>query len=174
VNNLKNSNADFPIARKIIEKRFRQLNDKKFNLLLRKSVYPYGYINSLEKFILTYLPKIEEFSSYLNFSKITIEDYNHARSVLENFNCKIMCDYPDLYVLLDTALLGDVFRKKILSIYKLNPCYFYSFPTLAWNSMLNFTGVEIELIIDVDMYLFIEKSIFRKFQKDIQKQIMFI
>lgn len=162
VNNLKNSNADFPITRKIFEKRFGKLNDKKFNNLLRKGVYPYEFIDSFEKFNLNCLPNIEEFSSTLNFSKITIEDYNHAKSVWENFNCKTMGDYHDLYVLLDTALLGDVFtvfRKKILSIYKLDPCYFYSIPTLAWNSMLKFTGVEIELITDVDMYLFIEKSI---------------
>jgi hypothetical protein len=162
VNNLKNSNADFPISRKIFEKRFGKLNGKIFNLLLRKGLYPYEFIDSFEKFNLKYLPNIEEFSSSLNFSKITIEDYNHAKSVWQKFNCKTMGDYHDLYVLLDTALLGDVFtvfRKKILSIYKLDPCYFYSIPTLAWNSMLKFTDVEIELITDVDMYLFIEKSI---------------
>jgi hypothetical protein len=162
VDNLKSSNGEFRITRKIFEKRFGKLNDKKFNLLLRKGVYPYEFIDSFEKFNLDCLPTIEKFSSSLNFSKITIEDFNHAKSVWKNFNCKTMGDYHDIYVLLDTALLGDVFtafRKKILSIYKLDPCYFYSIPTLAWNSMLKFTGIEIELITDVDMYLFIEKSI---------------
>ena len=51
------------------------------------------------------------------------------------------------------------FRKICLSNYKLDPCHYYTAPGLAWDACLKMTGVELELLSDVDMHLFIEKGL---------------
>ena len=50
----------------------------KFALLLRKSVYPYEYMDSGERFKEESLPDKEYFYSKLNNEHITDEDYAHA------------------------------------------------------------------------------------------------
>ena len=74
---------------------------------------------------------------------------------------KIMADYHDLYLKTDVLLLVDVFEKFIgvcLEHYGLDPCHFFSSPGLICDAMLKMTGVELELISDVDVYLFVEKG----------------
>ena len=75
---------------------------------------------------------------------------------------KIIGDYHDLYVQSDTLLLADVFenfRNMCLDIYGLDPVYFVSAPGLAWQACLKKTGVELELLADIDMLLMVEEGI---------------
>ena len=58
-------------------------------------------------------------------------------------------------------LLADVFEKFINTCweyYGLDPCQYFGSPGLSWDAMLKMTGIELELISDIDMYLFIEKG----------------
>ena len=48
-------------------------------MLLRKGVYPYGYMDSWEKFDETALPPKEAFYSNLNLEDISDEDYKYAQ-----------------------------------------------------------------------------------------------
>ena len=62
----------------------------------------------------------------------------------------------------DVLLLADTFEKFIdtcLKYYKLDPCHYFSSPRLGWDAMLKMTGVRLEKILDIDMYLFIEKGL---------------
>ena len=71
-------------------------------------------------------------------------------------------EYNDLYVQSDTLLLADVFenfRNTCIKVYKLDPAHFLSAPGLAWQACLKKTKVELELLIDVDMLLMVEKGI---------------
>ena len=108
-------------------------------------------------------PEKEDFFSILNNKHITDEkDYKHALNVWETFSLKNMGEYHNLYLTSDILLLTDVFenfRKTCLEYYKLDPCHYFSSPGLAWNAMLKMTKVELELLTDVDMYLFIEKGL---------------
>ena len=45
-----------------------------------------------------------------------------------------------------------------LKDYGLDPCYYFSSPGLAWDAMLKMTGIKLEKINDIDMYLFLEKG----------------
>ena len=54
----------------------------------RKGVYPYDYVNSLEKLTETSLPLQEEFYNKLNDTDISDEDYQHAQRVWKAFNIK--------------------------------------------------------------------------------------
>ena len=61
-------------------------------------------------------------------------------------------------------LLADVFEKFIdtcLKFYKLHPCHYFSSPGLSWDVMLKMTGVKLEKIWNIGMYLFIEKGLRR-------------
>ena len=115
-------------------------------LLLRKGVYPYEYMDSFDKFQETELQSQQKFNSSFRNTKITNDDYKHAKNVWKTFNCKTMKDYYKLYVKLDTYLLADCFenfRNKCLENYQLDPCYFVSTPGLALEACLNITKREI-------------------------------
>jgi hypothetical protein len=67
-----------------------------------------------------------------------------------------------LYLKSDVLLLADVFenfRKTCFEYYHLDPCHYISSPGLAWAAMLKMTDVKLELISDIDKYLFIEKGL---------------
>ena len=70
---------------------------------------------------------------------------------------KTMCDYHDLYFKKYVFLLTDVcekFIKTCLDYYGLDLCHYLS----SWDVTLKMTGVQLELISDTDMHLFIEKG----------------
>ena len=133
----------------------------KFELLLRKGVYPYEYMDSWERFKEESLPDEESFYSELNKEGITDEDYAHDKNVFHKY-CKKLGEYDDLYVQSDTALLADVFesfRDKWIEIYELDPAHFLSAPGLPWQACLKKTGIKLELLTDNDMLLIFEKGI---------------
>ena len=134
----------------------------KFNLLARKGVYPYEYMDSLEKLEETALPPKEAFYSRLNDGGISDEDYTHAQNVWKTFKMKYFKDYHELYNKVDVLLLADVFenfRNICLTNYGLDPAHYYTAPGLAWDASLKVTGVSLELLSDVDMLLMIEEGI---------------
>ena len=67
-----------------------------------------------------------------------------------------------MYVQSETLLLAGVFenfRNKCIEIYELDPAQLLSAPGLAWQACLKNTGVNLELLRDIDMLLMIEKGI---------------
>ena len=145
-------------ALKYTNKRFQK---EKFNLMTRKGVYPYDYMDSFEKFNKTELPTKEEFYSILNNEHITDEDYCHAQKVWNTFQLQTMGEYHNLYLKSDILLLADVFenfRKTCLQYYKLDPCHYFTSPGLSWDAMLKMTNIQLELMTDIDMFQFIEKG----------------
>ena len=57
--------------------------------------------------------------------------------------------------------MADLFEKFIntcLKYYGLDPCHYFSRLGLSWDAMLKMTGIELKLISDIDMHLFIEKG----------------
>ena len=121
----------------------------KFILLLRKGVYPYEYMDSLERFNETLLPDKEAFYGNLNMEDITDVDCRHAKRVFKNLSNINLGDYHDLYVQSDTILLADVFenfRNMCIKVYELDPAHFLSAPGLAWKTCLKKTEVELSNI----------------------------
>ena len=132
-----------------------------FGLVKRKGVYPYDYMDSFSKFNDTELPQREDFYSLLTGENISEDDYKHAKDVWNTFNLKNMGEYHDLYLKTDILLLTDVFenfRKTCLTYYKLDPLHYITSPGLAWDAMLKMTKINLELITDTDMQLFIERG----------------
>ena len=145
-------------ALKYTNKRFQK---EKLNLMTRKGIYPYDYMDSFEKFNKTELPTKEEFYSILNNEHISDEDYCHAKKVWNTFQLQTMGEYHNLYLKSDILLLADVFenfRKTCLQYYKLDPCHYFTSPGLSWDAMLKMTNIQLELMTDIDMFQFIEKG----------------
>ena len=133
-----------------------------FGLVKRKGVYPYDYMDSFSKFNDTELPQRKEFYSLLTNENISEDAYRHAKDVWNKFNLKNMGEYHDLYLKTDILLLVDVFenfRKTCLTYYKLDPLHYITSPGLAWDAMLKMTKINLELITDIDMQLFIERGL---------------
>ena len=145
-------------ALKYTSERFQK---EKLNLMTRKGIYPYDYMDSFEKFNKTELPTKEEFYSILNNEHISDEDYSHAQKVWNTFKLQTMGEYHNLYLKSDILLLADVFenfRKTCLQYYKLDPCHYFTSPGLSWDAMLKMTNIKLELMTDIDMFQFIEKG----------------
>ena len=139
----------------------QEFKKEQFNLMKQKGVYPYDHMDSFQKFEKTELPTKEQFYSILNNESISDEQYKHAQNVWNTFKLQSMGEYHDLYLKSDTLLLADVFenfRKTCIQYYKLDPCHYFSSPGLSWDAMLKMTDIKLELIVDIDMYQFIEKS----------------
>ena len=134
----------------------------KLSLVKRKGVYPYEYMDSLERFKETKLPPKEAFYSRLTEEDISDEDYTHAKKVWKEFKMEHFQDYHNLYNKTDVLLLADVFesfRDICIKNYKLDPAHYFTAPSLSWDACLKMSGVKLDLLSDVDMLLMVEKGI---------------
>ena len=71
-------------------------------------------------------------------------------------------DYSILYLKTDICHLSDVFQKFSdfsYETYNLDPRHSYTLPGFSWQAMLKMTKIELELISDSDMYLFLMDTI---------------
>ena len=141
---------------------FEEYSDKQRELLIRKGIYPYEYMNSWDRFNKTNLPNKEAFYSNRNMSRVSDKKYEHACKVWNEFKIRNMGKYHDLYLKTDTILLANVFesfRSVCMKNYGLDPAHFYTAPGLAWKSRLKKTGIRLELLLDPDMLLMFERGI---------------
>ena len=72
-----------------------------------------------------------------------------------------MKNYHDLYLKCDILLLVDVFEKfknRCLENYRLCPSNYLSVLDLSWDAMFSMTKVKLDIISDVEMYLFLKKE----------------
>lgn len=132
------------------------------NILRRKGVFCYDYFTDQSVFHEKKLPPKECFYSKLTERDISNEDYAHAVRIWKHFGMQTFAEYHDLYLKLDVLLLADVFeqfRTFSMATYQLDPAHFYTSPGLAWQAMLKKTGIELELLTDMEQYMFVESGI---------------
>ena len=137
-------------------------NDDDFKYMISKGVYPYEYIDNFNKLYETKLPHRKYFYSRLNNTHIKPKEYARALQVFNHFNCKNIKDYHELYLKADVLLLSDIwynFKKVCLTNYKLDPTYYYTAPSLSWDAFLKISEIQLELITNYEMYLFVEEGI---------------
>ena len=147
---------------KHLRKGFGYMSEAEVDLMLRKGVYPYDYMNSWERFGEQNLPDINNFDSRLRAEKCSEEDYAHAGEMWTHFRCKTMKDYHDLYLKTDVLLLADVFenfREVCMEAYQLDPAHYLSAPQLSWDAMMKMTECELQLLSDSEMYRMLNNSL---------------
>ncbi|KYN28509.1 hypothetical protein ALC57_02071, partial [Trachymyrmex cornetzi] len=86
---------------KILRSEFSNLDAEDFDLLTRKGVFPYEYIDSVDKLNETSLPSRELFYSSLTDETASDDDYQHATNVWRRFCVETLGDYSDLYLKTD-------------------------------------------------------------------------
>ena len=98
-----------------------------FNLITRKGVFPYEYMDSFDRFEETQLPPKESFYSSLSDESISDQDYQHAQEVWATFNCKNLKDYHDMF----TSVVMCSFWLMFLKIFvePLSPPINWTLPT---------------------------------------------
>ena len=135
----------------------------KLEILLRKGVYPYDMITSVEVLKNTVsLPEKCKFFNALSNAHITDADYAHAMQIWVLGKMKSMMDYHKLYLQLDVVLLCDVlcnFRKVIWNTFRVEPFHHISLSGVGWSAMLKHTKISLELLTDIDVHLFFENAI---------------
>ena len=154
------------LVKNLGDRDFKNLSEeysgKSLELVKEKGVYPYEYMDSFKRFDEDKLPdKRLFFFSSLKDKCISKEEYDRAIKIWNVFKIKTLREYYDLYLKTDVLLLADVFEKFIktcLDYYGLDPCHYFSSPGLSWDAMLKMSGVELDLISDIDMHLFVEKG----------------
>lgn len=154
------------LSKSLSDSNFQHLSkyfkDKQFDLIRKKGIYPYDYMNNWSKFEETQLPIKHYFYNSITEEHISESQYKHANEVWNHFNINNLGEYTDLYLKTDVLLLCDVFehfRRTSLLYYKLDPAYYITSPSLSWDAMLLHTKVKLELISDLEMYQMLEKGI---------------
>ena len=132
-------------------------------LLTKKGVYPYEFAKSLKLLKKTKkIPDRSSFYSHLTNETATETDYMHACQMFDLFKCQNMLDYTQCYCLLDVFLLAEAFfafREEIYREIGLDCVMYVSLPQLAYDSMLKKSKIKIQLVTDIDQFLFIENGI---------------
>ena len=138
----------------------------KLEILKRKDVYPYEWIDDYRKFKYPRLPPKDAFYSQLNDGKrnknanISDEQHIHLQNIWQTFGFKTFKDFHNYHLKKDVLLLADVFERFIITCLKyhnLDPSHYFSAPGLSWDAMLKMTNIELDKINDSDMHLFIEQ-----------------
>ncbi|GFU27682.1 uncharacterized protein TNCV_4866901 [Trichonephila clavipes] len=133
----------------------------------------YRGINAAKVFMEVAIKEAEEIEYLYSYKKSMIPLTKEQQDVYDSSSHCYICsgsftkrglerEYSDLYVKTDVLILSDIFenfRSVCMKAYNLDPVWYYTAPGLSWDSMLKFTKVKIELLMDYDMYLFIEKGI---------------
>ena len=133
-----------------------------WQLFQKKGVFPYEWLDSVERFKAASLPEKEAFFSQLVGKGISDDEWKHAKRVWTEMEMKNMGEYHDAYLKADVTELADVmeeFRKVCRTNYGLDPAWYYTAPGLAWDSALKTSGVVLDLLSDPDMLLFYERGI---------------
>lgn len=83
---------------KLLRAEFPGISEEQLQLLLRKGVFPYDYLDSWERLDEPTLPPKEKFYNKLRSADLSESDYEHALKVWQAFNCKTIRDYMNLYL----------------------------------------------------------------------------
>ena len=70
-------------------------------------------------------------------------DYRRAEMVWDQFDCKTLLDYHNLYLTSDVLLLTDIMnncKEVCYKLYELDVSYYYTAPGLAFDAFLKYTN----------------------------------
>jgi hypothetical protein len=151
---------------------------ERIRMLTEKGSYPYEHFDHHERFNDTSIPSYKTFLSTLNNCKVDGIDYNadekaiisakkaydRACSLYNEFKCRNLGMYSDLYVTTDTLILADIFEKfrtTCMETYQVDPASYYTLPGYSWDCCLKMSKAKIDPFTEgqEDMLHFAEKGI---------------
>ena len=138
----------------------QEFGEENYKLLTKKGIYCYDYFD--KKNTVKQYPEKQKFFNNLNNKNISNDEYKHDLNVFKTFKCKDLLEYSELYLKTDICHLSDVFQKFsnfAYETYNLDPRHSYTLSGFSWESMLKMTKIELQLISDSDIYLFLMDTI---------------
>ena len=81
-----------------LKSEFSEWSKENYELLKQKGIYPYDWMDDMEKLKETCLPLKTAFDSLLRNERCSDEDYIRAIRVWERFECQTFKDYHELYL----------------------------------------------------------------------------
>lgn len=133
-----------------------------WRMLTRKGIFPYAWLTSHALMDHPELPPPEAFKNDLNGQEVSRDDYRYAQEVWDAFQCRTFRDYHNLYLWVDVWSLTDVMVNYAAfgrQNYNLDPTRYASSPAYAFDAMLKTTKSKFDILTDMDMVLFFERSI---------------
>jgi len=141
--------------------KMRDRYDLDDDIMFSKGVFPYSYLDNVNKLHDLQLPPIASFFDMLSNSlRTTPEEYARAQKAWRQFNCLCLDDYLKCYLEMDCRLLADVFenfRATTIRETCLDPANYITLPQYTFAAA--FRKTQCELLIDEDMYEFFEDGI---------------
>ena len=133
VDTLKKDKHKFPITHQ--ELRRQKVPEDAIKLLIGKGAFPYLWHDHPDKMSCTTFPAWSVWKA----EKRKHAEYKRGKAVWKAANCKTWQDYHDLYLTTDVLLLADVFevfRNNTMKHFQLDPSWYLTTPSLAWDAVL--------------------------------------
>jgi len=145
--NLDKLSSFFSKDKRILQCKFCELSVENFDLLTRKGIFPYEYIDCVEKLKETCLLPRDLFYNLL------------IGDIREQFS--IRSASTDLYLKTDVLLLVNNFENfydSCIAGYGFDPMYYYT--SFTWDAMLKHTRINFELLTDIDIVTFNDECVY--------------
>ncbi|XP_064639581.1 uncharacterized protein LOC135495094 [Lineus longissimus] len=139
-----------------------QRNEERYQLMTRKGVFCYDFLDEIEKLKLDALPPSDQFYDSLHQIDITMADYEHAKHVWRAMSCETLKDYLLVYLITDVLLLAscfEQFRNLSMQYFQMDTGKFLTLPHFAYHAMLKCTQVQLEILTDLEMVHWIKRGI---------------
>ena len=153
--------SNLTICKKLHTSRLRNRYPVDDDILFKKGIFPYGYIDDTEKLDEDQLPPLNAFFDMLSNSlHASAAQYQHAQKAWRQFQCISLNDYLKRYLELDCLLLADVFenfRSTIIKDTELDPVNFITLPQFTFAAA--FRKTKCDLLQEEEMYEFFEAGI---------------
>lgn len=137
-------------------------HNAKKHVVTGKQIFPYEYIDCVDRLSDTSLPPRASFYRSLRDSEISEADYQQAMSMWSALECQTMNDYILYYLHIDVGLLADCFlnwRRLLYSKYGLVIAHFVSLLGYAYQVFSKQTGAQLNYHYDREFYELVLKNI---------------
>ncbi|XP_064637883.1 uncharacterized protein LOC135497181 [Lineus longissimus] len=137
-------------------------NTEQYELLSRKGVFCYDFLDGEDKLKLDKLPSKEVFYDSLREVSVTEAEYKHAERVWRAAACQNLKDYLLVYLITDVLLLADCFEKfRDLSLghFQMDTAKFLTLPHFAFHAMLKRTQVRLDVLHDLEMVQWVKRGV---------------
>ena len=101
----------------LLQAEFLGASNDQLDLLIRKRVYSYEYMDSWDRFIEISLPPKEAFYNKLRAQALSDEEYAHAQNVCWTVGCKTILDYHHIDLKSMSTLLYSCISLSSSNIY---------------------------------------------------------
>lgn len=133
------------LLKQYLEDHHKHYDDSYIELMTRKEPMFYSLITSYQSLSNTKLPDIVSCYDELSRTEMSIEDYNHMKTLWKTFNIMNWGEYYELYNVLDVTLLADAFehfRTATHNSFGVDAAHYLTTPQMSYSLFLKYISNE--------------------------------